>query len=134
MLRDYVINPDSHLLEPIFDRFGIKYPADDRLSALLEFRVLTPDSFIWKFLINKKIYYLYAEDYIESKETLMQSLNALTRSGTNLELMKVNGAEKLHYKRLEDSDDMKQYAVESGYDFVFLAGSDEDPNNAYFNE
>lgn len=132
----------SHLGE-IFKRFNHTMPEDEAVVALIEFRVLTPDSFIWRFLIDNAVYYLYAEDFVEGLESVEKSILEAIGREVNLEFIKVKQPKEFTksepyigattYAEPKDSASMMLYAADSGHDFVFLCKSDENVNDAYFN-
>ena len=144
MLRDYIYTLDASLIERTLSRFNILISEEKHKHALIEFQVLTPDSFIWRFLINGIIYYLYAEDYVQGLDDVRNKINSYAVEGADLEFIKANQQKQFDdaepvknsavYQEPEDYDEIKQYAVDSGFDFVFLCKSSEDAGNALFND
>ena len=144
MLRDYVHDLNPLHIGEVFKKFDSNIQADTATIALLEFRVISPDSFIWRFLIDDSVYYLYAEDHIESFEYVKDAIHGAIKRPTGFEFIKVkkskNFTESEPYKSADvyaepkDSETMMLYAAESGYDFVFFCKSHEDANEAYFND
>ncbi len=143
MLRDYVYTLDPSLLEHTLSRFDVLIPAEQHKHALIQFQVLTPDSFIWKFLIDGVVYYLYAEDYIQGLKFVHDEINHYAVENSQIEFVKAKHQKQFDdtdparntavYKEPEDYDEMKLYAVDSGYDFVFLCTSNEDASKVFFN-
>ncbi|GEM_PF-1256890 len=143
MLRDYPFTLNPQVFSPVLQQFDMEHPGEDANIALLEFKIITPDSFIWKFLMNDVIYYLYAEDFIESLEVVSASIKEQTKDQSEFEFIKVKDPKDFkssgpvlvstEYKRPEDYETMKLYAADADYDFAFLIKSKEDPNEAYFN-
>lgn len=142
MLRDFVHHPDSTLIEQILDQFSL--PLDkERSFVLIEFQVLSPDSFVWRLLVNKVVYYLYAEDYVEGLEDIKNKVMSYAVQDTELDFVKARQHEKFDraqpvnnavvYEKPEDSTKMMQFAISSGYDFVFLCKSSEAASYALFN-
>ncbi len=145
MIRDFVHSLDTSSINQTLSRFKLDLPeAATGGIALLEFRVLTPDSFVWRFLINGVVYYLYAEDFVEGIDDIRSKLNHVSKSSSNLvfieakEPRKFNEADPVRvatvYRRPKNESEMMKFTVESGYDFAFLCKSDEDSNDAYFND
>ena len=143
MLRDFIRLHDTSPLRQILARFKLELPETAGYCTLLEFRMLTPDSFLWKLLINGTIYYLYVEDFVESIATIHHKLAATLKESPALEFVEAKEPTQFKtaapvkaaalYKRPENTTELMKYAVDSGYDFVFLCRSDEDSSNAYFN-
>lgn len=117
MLRDFEYNLASELID-VLGQFGLNVAAEKPKPALLKFEVITPDSFMWRLLINNSIYYMYAEDYIPSLDYVKQVFNAYLKS------------DKWGFINPNNSDGAADYAVKSGYDYVFLVKSAEDSDNA----
>lgn len=142
MLRDIVYSHSRSLLETL-ERFDIEVPKDRDYIALLRFEVITPDSFMWRISIKGKIYYLYAEDFIQEL-TDVQRIFSQYAKDTKCQLVKakrpldfnssdpVKGA--LVYMPPDNVDDLMTYAVDSGYDFIFLAVTNEDASDALFSD
>lgn len=143
MIRDFVHTLDASSIKQTLTQFKLRPPEISGGIALLEFKVLTPDSFVWRFLINDSIYYLYAEDFVEGIEEVNNKLQRICKGANLIPVEAKNrvGFENASpvgtatvYKRPKNKEEMMKFAVESGYDFVFLYKSDENVNNAYFNE
>lgn len=144
MLRDYVYSPSVAYIISALQQFEVKEPSSFGSFALLRFAVLTPDSFVWKILINKNIYYLYAEDYVEDLAQVEQAIVRFSNDDSiKLEFVPVGNPKVFEdfspncipqrYKPPGDEYNFMLYAGRSGYDFIFLAKSDEDSNDALFN-
>lgn len=140
MLRDFEYQPNASQIREILVRFNLDLPEH---IALVRFEVITPDSLMWRLLIGNNIYYLYAEDYVPSlthvKTVFDQYIEShewdfieprVTTTFTDAGPVK----SATTYQEPDDSDDIMQYAVDSGYDFVFLARSNEDADNAQFSD
>ncbi len=89
------------------------------------------------------VYYLYAEDYVPGLNHIKLVFdNYLESNDWNLiepkEIIKFSDAEPVKnastYTEPEDSGQIMRYAVDSGHDFVFLARSNENANNALFSD
>lgn len=142
MLRDYPFTLDPQVFKPVFEQFNLERPQKATVFALLEFKMITPNSFIWKFLIDKAIYYLYAEDYIQSFDDVATAIKSHTKYQSNFDFITVKKLEDFEqtgpaqaavvYEQPEDYETMKLYAAHSGSDFVFLVQSKEDAGDAYF--
>lgn len=52
-----IVNSTSPLGQ-LLGRFELNLPKAAGSIAVLEFKVLTPDSFLWRLLIGKTVYYL----------------------------------------------------------------------------
>lgn len=144
MLRDFVYSLDSAVVMQALGKFDLPMPAEKHKFSLLEFRVLTPDSFAWKFLINEVIYHLYAEDFVQGLADVRSKISSYATNGKELTFIKAKHPEEFAnagpvksatvYDRPKDADEMMAYAVSSGYDFVFLCRSDEDAGRALFSD
>ncbi len=145
MIRDFVHTLDTSSIKQTLAQFKLDLPeVGTGHIALLEFKVLTPDSFMWKFLINRTIYYLYATDFVEGLDEIRHTLNRISKAPSSLEFIEARELKKFDeaapvkaaalYKKPKNESEMMRFAVESGYDFVFLCKSDEDRNEAYFND
>ena len=144
MIRDFVHTLDTSSIKQALTQFKLTLTeAATGAIALLEFQVLTPDSFVWRFLINGVVYYLYAEDFVEGLDEIRYALNHISKSSSNLEFIEAKEPRKFEdtdpvrtatiYKKPRNEGEMMKFTVESGYDFVFLCRSDEGSNEAYFN-
>jgi hypothetical protein len=140
MLRSFEYSPASKQILEVLRRFNIVVPEH---IALVRFEVISPDSFMWRLLIDEAVYYLYAEDYVPGLKHVKTVFNqyldddkwSFIEPKTFIEFEEatpVKGAST--YKKADDADEMMQYAVESGHDFVFLVRSNDDPENAQFSE
>lgn len=145
MIRDFVHTLDTSPIKQVIAQFKLSLPEIATGGiALLEFKVITPDSFVWRFLINGVVYYLYAEDFVEGLDDVRSKLHHISEKASNLEFIETKARIKFEssgpvrtatlYKKPKDKDEMIKFVVESGYDFVFLCKSDEDSNDAYFND
>lgn len=142
MLRDYIYTLDRGLIKEVFSKFLIDLPDSEDGVALVQFKVLSPDSFVWKFSIAGSIYYLYAEDFVSGIEDIRLKLSYIAPEFSKFDFVFAKDPNKFEdsspvksstiYAKPEDSAKMMEYAVESGHDFVFLAKSDEDANDAFF--
>jgi hypothetical protein len=143
MLRDYIYSLDPTLLEWSFGRFDIAIPKRKGGITLLEFRIISPDSFMWRFLIDRHVYYLYAEDFVAGLDDIEEKIVHATNKQMNLEFIRAKEAKDFHesepymnsavYEPPIDEEQMMKFAIDSGYDFVFLCKSDEDISDAFFN-
>ena len=142
MIRDFVDTLDTSSIKQVLTQFKLNLPeAATGGIALLEFKVLTPDSFVWRFLINGAVYYLYTEDFVEGLDDIRSKLNHIFKNASNLEFIETIDRIKFEdaspvraaaiYKKPKNKDEMMKFAVESGYDFVFLCKSNEDNSDAY---
>jgi hypothetical protein len=142
MLRQYSYTLDPTLLRETLEQFDLTLPAGGHQYALLEYKTVTPDSFIWKFLIEDSIYYLYAEDFIDSLDAVRESILRLSKDQSPFEFIKVKTAKDFDeagpvaaseiYKHPDDYDNLKLYAADAGHDFAFLVRSEENPSDAFF--
>jgi hypothetical protein len=131
MLRHYDSIPYWSLIEEAIADF-ISVPP--RL-ALIGYDNLSPDSFIWKLYDGSKVYYLYAEDYVESLAYVRETLLEFADKDTAIDFLPVKKPLAFEdsspntsadiYKPPSGEYDFMRYATSSGYDFVFLAVSDE---------
>jgi hypothetical protein len=134
MLRDYAYTNNWELVELAIARF-ISIPRDLKLVGFGE---ITPDSFIWKLydIDTKRFFYLYAEDYVPNLDHVRNILRKLAPDGAALDLLPIRQNKAFEdsspnlfaniYKPPTDEYYFSYYAAESGYDFVFLAVSDEE--------
>lgn len=143
MLRDFQYNPTLILITEVLQRFSLDHISSKSHVDILRFEVISPDSFMWKLLLGNAVYYLYAEDYISSAEYVkgvfneylgsdkwdfVSSRNALVFESSS----PVKGASV--YQKSEDAEAVMKYAVDSGYDFVFLVKTLENPDDAHFSK
>jgi hypothetical protein len=137
VLRDYAYRTDE--LDNCLNRFRL--PEGSKFVDVKLFRMLTPDSFIWKLRHTDSMYYLYAEDYVPSLahvRTIILGNLAHGQSGHFIEattqiafndLSAVRSA--VVYRKPDDYDsEIIKYTIDSGHDLVFLyrvdAMSDKD--------
>ncbi len=144
MLRSFVQQPQTKNILRELDVFDIP-EKDSNSFSILRFELLTPDSFVWRLLIGKHVYYLYAEDFVSGLKYIIDTMAAYMDS-TDFELVKVHEKYRLTfeqaspvknayvYDKSDDADEMMQYAAASGCDFVFLAKSTEKSDDAYFSD
>ncbi len=140
MLRDFLHKPSLSVVHETVNRFDVEII--DGID-ILRFEVISPDSFMWRLQIDDNIYYLYAEDYVPG---LGYISSVFSRYIENNEWSFVKPRKAIDfedatpvlsarvYEKSDDSDDMMQYTVDSGYDFVFLAKSGEDADRALFSK
>jgi hypothetical protein len=140
MLRDFEYHPHKDLIPGILGRFNIELSG---IIALVRFEVITPDSFMWRLLIGDSVYYLYAEDYVPSLSHVKSIFNQyIENDGWSFvkprAVIQFDDATPVKdattYNKPDDSDDIMQYAVDSGYDLVFLVRSNENADNAQFSD
>jgi hypothetical protein len=128
MLRDYFFMAPP--FKDVLSRYeDVPAGEDDSLTIVMS-RILSPDSFIWKLDINNDRYYLYAEDFIDNLQHVIDEIESIAGKGAGSlvkvkrptefnELEPVQAAEM--YTKPEDYDTaIKQYASDSGYDLLFL--------------
>jgi hypothetical protein len=142
MLRDFSRYPSLELIDNVLIQFDIPLPSEERIT-LIEFQILSPDSFRWRFLLNKIVYYLYAEDHIDSFKAVQDGVNSWFAADTKVTFIKAKQHNDFAdtepfknattYREPKDYDKMKYFAVSSGYDFVFLCKSNEDLSSIFFN-
>lgn len=80
MLRDFVYNQDKELVLTVLQDLKIDLPHEQHLIALTKFEVITPDSFMWRLLIDGTVYYLYAEDFVRGPTYLKSTINSYLES------------------------------------------------------
>jgi len=141
MLRNFQYDPQASHITEVLERFNLGYGSRESHLDILRFEVLSPDSFMWKMLIGNVVCYLYAEDYVSDIDYIKDIFNDYLESD-NWDFVKpkqvlvfessspVQRAEV--YKKSDRADDLMQYAVDSGHDFVFLVKTLENPNDAHF--
>jgi len=141
MLRDFQYKPSSAQIAEVLAQFDLDYKSNTSSLDVLRFEVLSPDSFVWKLLLGNVIYYLYAEDYVPGIEYIKGEITDylgnekwdFVRSKEVVDFdtsSPVTSAEI--YKKPDRTDDLMKYAVSSGYDFVFLVKTLENPDDAHF--
>jgi len=141
MLRNFQYDPQASHINEVLERFNLDYGSQESHLDILRFEVLSPDSFMWKILLGNAVCYLYAEDYVSDLGYIKDVFNEYLKTDkwdfvkpkqtTAFESSSpVQGAEV--YKKSERADDLMQYAVDSGYDFVFLVKTLENPDDAHF--
>jgi hypothetical protein len=132
MIRDFEYSPSTYQLAYILLCFGFDLTAEKIPFDLLRFEVITPDSFIWKLLINNNVYYLYAEDCVPGLNYIRSVFDSYIESNKWDFVSPIRQATAC--KKYDDSDEMIKYAVDSGFDLVFLAKSFDDINDAKFSK
>lgn len=141
MLRDFQYNPATSQLTDVLERFSLDYNSGKSSVDVLRFEVLSPDSFIWKLLLGNCVYYLYAEDYIPSLDYVENVIDDYTGSDkwgfvTPRKAIVFESASPVQvanvYQKPEEANQLMKYAVDSGYDFVFLVKTLENPDDAHF--
>lgn len=141
MLRHFSQQPNLYLIKDVLAQFD--NPVPEKQITLIEFQTLSPDSFRWRLLLDGVVYYLYAEDHISNFKDVQNKINSWFAPNAKIDFIKTKQRENFAdtmpfksaavYKEPSDYDQMKLYAIRSGYDFVFLCKSNEDPSNALFN-
>lgn len=142
MLRHFSQQPSLALIQDVLAQFDIPI-ASNRQVTLIEFQTLSPDSFMWRLLLDGTVYYLYAEDHIDGFEGVHNKISSWFAPNIKIDFIKTrqqNGFTNTTpfksaavYKEPDDYEHMKYYTASSGYDFVFLCKSDEDAGSALFN-
>jgi hypothetical protein len=141
MLRDFQYNSSASQLTEVLRRFNLDFATKNTPLDVLRFEVLSPDSFMWKLLLNNTVYYLYAEDYISGLDYVEDIFNEYlgnnkwvfvqSREALNFESSSpVESADV--YEKPSQAEDLMNYAVDSGHDFVFLVKTLENPDEAHF--
>ena len=127
MLRDFVNNPNLDTVRDVLSRFDVEMPGD---IVVVQFEVITPDSFMWQLLIGKSMYYLYAEDYVSGLDYIMSVFDKYIGKSAwefvkSKNTISFNDASPVQaasvYEEPKNSHELMRYAVDAGYDFVFLA-------------
>lgn len=143
MIRDFEYSPKTSQIVDILQRFGLDLANENFPFALLRFEVITPDSFMWRLLINNDIYYLYAEDYVSGLDHIKSVFKSYLESDkwdfvTPDKTIAFGSASPVKsaavYQEPEDTEEMMKYTVDSGHDFVFLIKSQEDADGAQFSD
>ena len=129
MLRDFQYDIPEKFIK-ILPLFDLNLKGRKVRISLLKFEVLSPDSFFWNFTLDDEEFYLYAEDAILSFNYIKETLQEIV-GHNSWELVKCTNPKPFNesspvaaarfYKEPDDADELMQYAVDSGYDFVFLA-------------
>jgi hypothetical protein len=142
MLREYAYTLNPTLITDALRKFKLDLPEAPGDLTLIEFKLLTPDSFIWKFIMSGTVYYLYAEDYVQDLDYVQHTIASRAPHSSNLKFIEVKekvafeDSEPVQlvdvYERSDEHDVMMKYAAGSGYDHVFLCRSDEAAEDAYF--
>lgn len=143
MLRDFVYHPGEAELRSTLAQFDISLNEQQSQIGLISFLVVSPDSFLWKLRIDNNVYYLYAEDYVVSLDSVKTSISQRAGRNVTLEFILARKVKNLTdtssykaavvYETPNDTNNIMRYAVDSGHDLVFLCKSNEDSNEAYFN-
>ncbi len=141
MLRNFVYHPSTSQLNDILVQFGVPVYKSENPYTLLQFMRYSPDSFMWKLIINNMVYYIYAEDYVPGLEAATDKLDYRLGAST-WDFVPVQHEESIElaspvanadvYVLQDDASDMMRYAVASGHDFVFLVRSNESAATAHF--
>lgn len=122
-LRDHYAYASPEL-ENCLVRFEL---GDAKLVDVKSFQMLTPDSFIWKLRFSDGMYYLYAEDYAPDLAHVSQQIADYTGGQTG-HFVETNDQKEFEHLRAKPKDydmNMIKYAVDSGFDLVFLYKIDE---------
>lgn len=145
MLRDYHYTENWRLLDAALEQF-IDLPSS---LKLVQYITLSPDSFLWKISDGEKMYYLYAEDFVEGLNGVRASVESHTPEGARLTFLPVKNPVAFEdstpnqsavvYRPPENEYEVATFAGQSGHDFVFLLESDESvagtpSDNAKFKE
>ncbi len=140
MLRDFAYNLTTGLVD-VLNGFQFDEPNEIVQVAILRFEIISPDSFMWRLLINDRVFYLYAEDYVPSMDYVKHVFDTYV-SSEGWELVSAREAIPFSFSspvsitaahnKPTDSREMANFAVHSGTDFVFLASSEEKASDAYF--
>lgn len=143
MLRDYIYTLDTTLLKESFPRFDLTMPKGRGSVVLVEFRILSPDSFIWRFLIGESVYYLYAEDFVAGLDYVKAKILHAADRKMRIEFVRTREPKDFYestpyvaastYQPPKDENEMMKFAIDSGYDFVFLCKSNESIDDVFFN-
>lgn len=129
MLRDDYLMPSSEL-----QRLISLYDVHGKLQSVTSFRVLDPDTFIWRLWLDDGIYYLYAQDYPDSMTEIEEHIKELS-SGKAGHFVHLKSAplkpENVAFSGLEDATRRwnkhpNTIQTESGFDKIFLYKSDEE--------
>lgn len=120
-----------------------QYDISEELIDVVEFHKLTANSYLWKLRMTDFVYFLYAEDFVESLEQVTDTLRIATDGAPGeLAAAKVPmvfetagpvTATSVYQKPADFDSKIAHYAVESGYDFVFLFRTEE-KSDKDFNE
>ncbi|MBC7546464.1 hypothetical protein H7171_01830 [Candidatus Saccharibacteria bacterium] len=143
MIRNFVYDPNVSYVAEVLTAFGFDAAHKQYSLALLRFEVITPDSFMWRLLVNNAIYYLYAEDYVSGLAKIKNVFNSYLETTkwelvSPVKIIKFEEASPVKsavtYAKPNDHASMMQYAADSGHDFVFLAKSSENADDAQFSD
>ena len=141
MLRDFQYEPSPEQLHKVLRQFDLDDSSATAQLDILRFEVLSPDSFVWRIVLNRAVYYLYAEDYLEDLDYLKNTLNDYIGSDSWVlvkprELLVFENSSPVKgasiYVKNPKKELLMEYAVDSGYDFVFLAKTLENSDDAHF--
>ncbi|MEO5950186.1 MAG: hypothetical protein ABIQ04_01925 [Candidatus Saccharimonadales bacterium] len=100
----------------------------DTIVTVDSYEQLTPDSYIWQLTADDDIYILYAEDYVESLDSVREKIED-AKGMIGGEFIKVVPNKPIDEELAviasthddpEYSDFLQNFAVTSGYDSVFL--------------
>ena len=143
MLSDFIHTTESKYLIEMLDQFDIEPHKEKYPFILIEFQILSPDSFVWRLLIGSTVYYLYAEDYVSDLAYVHEVVSSYAVKNAHLDFIEVKEQQEFDtaqpvkraevYKKPDAYETMKHYAASSGYDFVFLCKSNENSRDIYFN-
>jgi hypothetical protein len=126
MLREsYAYGSDD--LKAVLEEFKL---GDTKLIDVTSFKMLSPDSFIWRLRMTDGIYYLYAEDFITDIESVKRNIQEIagTHPGVFVKvkiprpfnLLAPVGAATTYAKPEDYEKEIQDIVTESGYDLVFL--------------
>lgn len=125
MLRDWTyVSREMHDVLAQFE--GVDSTDDAQVTS---YKLVSPDAFLWRIRMGRRVYYLYAEDYIQSMNYVRAQLEELTH-GTSGEFVKAKQPDGFEdhepvknvsvYNEPDDWPEISKYSVGSGYDSVFL--------------
>jgi len=141
MLRNFQYDPQASHITEVLERFNLDYSSRESHLDVLRFEVLSPDSFMWKILIGNAVCYLYAEDYVSDVDYIKDVFNDYLESDKwdfikPKQILKFESLGPVQraevYEKYNRADDLMQYAVDSGHDYVFLVKTLENPDDAHF--
>lgn len=143
MLRDFQYNPATSQIRDVLECFSLDFNSEKSPIDVLRFEVMSPDSFMWRLLLGNAIYYLYAEDYVSGLEYIKGVFGDYLGNDKwdfitprhNLTFESSTPVKQAYvYQKSEKTNELMKYAVDSGYDFVFLVKTLENPDEAHFNK
>lgn len=130
-------------INQLLSKFDIPDSSETQKFSLLRYECLSPDSFMWRVTDGRSIYYLYAEDYVSGLDHIKKIFTSYMESEDwklvrNKQPINFSESEPVvsasTYEEPKDSAEMMQFAVSSGFDFVFLAQSTENAEDGLFSE